>query len=105
MSERLNTEGDERAAAAPKRSKAGLFDIRSIIAMLIAIYGLILVITSFFTSDSQVQRTNGANLNLWAGIGMLVVAAVFAVWVKLRPTVVVEDPEHLHGEDGRPPGH
>ena len=73
------------------RHKAGLFDIRTIIGLLLGIYGVILVITSFFTSDAQMAKADGVDVNLWTGIGLLVAAAVFIGWARLRPIVVPED--------------
>ncbi len=72
--------------------RAGLFDIRVIIGSLIGLYGLILVITSFFTSDTQIEKSDGLNINLLAGIGMLVVSVAFIVWARLRPIVVPAQP-------------
>ena len=83
---------------APRR--AGLFDIRSIIGALIGLYGLILVITSFFTSDAQLAKSDELNINLLAGIGMVVVAAGFLVWAWVRPIVVAEDPDGAGGTAG-----
>ena len=71
--------------------RAGLFDIRVIIGALIGLYGLILVITSFFTSDAQIEKSDGLNINLLAGIGMLVVSAAFIAWARWRPIVVPPD--------------
>jgi hypothetical protein len=48
--------------------RAGLFDIRFIIGALIGLYGLIILVTGFFTSDAQVQKSDGLNINIWAGI-------------------------------------
>ena len=73
--------------------KAGLFDIRSIIGLLLGIYGVILVVTSFFTSDEPRAKADGANVNLWAGLGLVVASIVFLAWARLRPIVVPEDPE------------
>jgi drug/metabolite transporter (DMT)-like permease len=73
--------------------RAGLFDIRMIIGLLLGIYGVVLVVTSFFTSQEQLDKADGVDVNLWTGIGLLVAAAVFAVWTRLRPIVVPEDPE------------
>ena len=55
--------------------RAGLFDIRFIIGALIGLYGLIILITGLFTSDAQVAKSDGVNINIYAGIGMLVVGA------------------------------
>ena len=51
----------------PAQHMAGLFDIRFIIGALIGIYGVILVITGFFTSDSQERRPTGSTSTSWAG--------------------------------------
>ena len=55
--------------------KAGLFDIRFIIGALMGLYGVILLITGFFTSDSQLDRADGFNVNIVGGIGMIVTRA------------------------------
>jgi hypothetical protein len=78
--------------------RAGLFDIRFIIGALIGLYGLIVLITGLFTSDAQVQKADGLNINIYAGIGMLVVSAGFILWARLRPIVVPVDPEADEGE-------
>lgn len=69
--------------------RAGAFDIRTFIAVLIGIYGIVLIIMGF-TSDSasDLKRSGNLNVNLWAGIGMVVVAAVFQAWAMWRPVVV-----------------
>jgi hypothetical protein len=74
--------------------KAGAFDIRLIIALLIGVYGVILTIMGIgFTSDEDIAKAAGVNINLWAGIGMLVVTALFVIWAKVRPLVVPAGPE------------
>lgn len=83
--------------------KAGLFDIRVIIGALIGLYGLIIVIASFFTSQADIDKAGGLNINLTAGIGMLVVSAAFVAWARWRPIVVADDAGR---EDvARPPAH
>ena len=78
----------------PRARKAGAFDIRLIIALLVGVYGVILTIMgAAFTSDEEIAKAAEVNINLWAGIGMLVVAAVFVLWAKLRPLVVPVEPE------------
>ncbi len=63
-----------------------LFDIRTIVGSLLGCYGVVLVVTGVVhdTAAGRV-RTGGWNINLWAGIGMLVVAAAFVLWGILRP--------------------
>lgn len=75
-----------------KRRYAGAFDIRTIIALLIGTYGVVLVLAGLFgTSDQDVSRAGGMNINLDAGIGMAVVAALFLVWARLRPVAVPDE--------------
>lgn len=73
--------------------RAGLFDIRFIIGALIGLYGLILVLASLFTSDSQMAKADGLNINLYAGLGMVVVGLGFAAWARWRPIVVPAESE------------
>jgi hypothetical protein len=74
--------------------KAGAFDIRLIIALLIGVYGVILTIMGIgFTSDAEIAKAAGVNINLWAGLGMLVISALFVIWAKVRPLIVPAEPE------------
>lgn len=83
--------------------QAGAFDIRTFIALLIGIYGVVLVVTGLVgTSEDELDRAGGLNINLWAGIGMIVVAVLFQAWAKLRPVRVPE--QHEAGEPGHNPG-
>jgi hypothetical protein len=76
-----------------QKRKAGLFDIRFIIGGLLGVYGVILVLLGLFNaSDEELARGDGLNINLWAGLGMIVVSIAFGVWARLRPVEVpVED--------------
>lgn len=68
---------------------AGAFDIRVIIGGLIGVYGIILTLLGIFdASEAELERADGFNVNLWAGLGMVVVAAGFLVWARLKPVVV-----------------
>jgi len=85
---------DGADGAEPRTRRAGLFDIRTFIAMLLGIYGVVLVLMGFFgTSESDIERADGANVNLWVGVGLLVAAAVFEAWRRWRPVRVPEDPQ------------
>ncbi|EGD42352.1 hypothetical protein ACWZJV_11580 [Nocardioides sp. WG-D5] len=63
-----------------------LFDIRNVIGSLLAVYGIILLLMGLF-GDPEVDKTGGPNANLWAGIVLLVIGAVFIAWGVLRPVV------------------
>lgn len=84
-----DTRTDDRSA-----HKAGAFDIRTFIAMLIGIYGVVLVVMGLFvTSEEDLAKADGFNVNLWAGLGMLLAAGAFQAWAVLKPIVVPDDPE------------
>ena len=74
--------------------KAGAFDIRVFIGVLMGLYGVILVLAGLFgTSQEDLDRAGGANVNLWTGIGLLIFSACFIAWARLRPVVVPPDPD------------
>ena len=78
----------------------GLFDIRIIIASLIGLYGIILLITGLFSSEAQADKAAGLNINVIAGIVMILFAAAFIAWARIRPIVVPPEPKET-GEGGR----
>ncbi len=85
-----NTDANGGATTDGRTHKAGLLDIRSIIAALMGVYGVILLLMGIF-ADPETDKTGGTNANLWAGLAMLVVAAGFTAWVTLRPVRVPEE--------------
>ncbi|SDI16027.1 hypothetical protein [Nonomuraea jiangxiensis] len=83
-------DGDAREGAEPRR--AGAFDVRVVIAALIGFYGIVLIIMGLVADTAQARaKTGDVNANLWAGLGMAVVALAFVVWARLRP-VIIEPP-------------
>lgn len=63
-----------------------LFDIRTVIGGLFAVYGVVCLVWGLVSfTDADRAKTGGVNLNLWTGIGMLLLAAVFVGWTLLRP--------------------
>ncbi|MDQ4085682.1 MAG: hypothetical protein M3165_07685 [Actinomycetota bacterium] len=71
------------------RQRAGVFDIRTIIALLLGIYGVVLTLTGLFaTSQQDLAKAGGINLNLWTGTALLASSALFFAWARLRPVVV-----------------
>ena len=73
-------EDEARAARA-----ATLFDVRRFIGGLFLLYGLILFILGIGASDAEVEKAAGVNVNLWTGLAMLVVGAIFIAWALWRP--------------------
>jgi hypothetical protein len=82
---------------------AALFDLRSVIALLFLVYGLVLtVVGAVGESQEELDKAGGIDINLWTGIAMLVIAVGFVLWVWLRPPVVPQrvpepDPEARPG--------
>lgn len=85
------TQTTEREAVRGETRKAGAFDIRTFIAMLLGVYGVVLVVVGI--AGSNTNRDGHTSVNLWAGVAMAVVAVVFQVWAKARPVIVPEEPE------------
>jgi hypothetical protein len=79
---------------------ARLFDIRVLIGGLFVIYGLMLTIAGFVVSDSARRKAAGININLWLGIGMLIVGLLFLAWWRLRP---LRPPDQVDKHDPREP--
>ena len=71
-----------------EQKKTGAFDIRVVIAALVGVYGVVLTILGIIANPDEVAKADGININLWGGIAMLVFAAVFILWARLRPIVV-----------------
>jgi uncharacterized membrane protein len=71
--------------------KVSLFDVRSIVGALMFLYGVILVLASFATSDADKAKADGINANLWVGLVLLVFGALMVVWAITRPIVVDEE--------------
>ncbi|MDQ1616965.1 MAG: hypothetical protein QOJ60_2904 [Actinomycetota bacterium] len=83
-----------QSAGSKQKHDAGAFDVRNIIAALIGLYGVVLVIVGLVDkSAAAMAKTGGVNANLWAGLVMVVVAAGFAAWSRIRPIVVKPTPK------------
>ncbi len=71
--------------------KAGLFDVRNIIGALLFLYGVILLIASFGTTDAEKARADGVNANLWVGVALVVFGALMVLWAVRQPIVIDEE--------------
>ena len=82
----------QNSTTSESKHRAGLFDIRIIIGSLLGVYGVILVIVGLFVSDAQIRKSDSVNLNLIGGIAMVIAAAAFILWARLRPIIVPDEP-------------
>jgi|SRR4051794_11089263 len=85
-----------------------LFDLRLLIGGLFTLYGIMLTIYSFFTTAEQLKKAADININLWLGLGMLILGLLFLLWARLSP-IKHEAVHHFHHDDAagepRPPMH
>lgn len=68
-------------------TEARLLDLRTYIAALMLIFGIVVTGMGIVVGDADVAKSVNVNINLWAGIGMLVVAAFFTTWALVKPPV------------------
>ncbi|WP_022882477.1 hypothetical protein [Gryllotalpicola ginsengisoli] len=69
-----------------KRGANLLFDLRTVIAILFAVYGIVCLIWGLaFTGQDELDKAGGYNVNLITGIGMLVLSALFVWWTLAKP--------------------
>ena len=83
MSEPVHTVATDSAASK-------LFDLRVMIGGLFVVYGVLLTIYGFFTSEAELAKAAGINMNLWLGLGMLVLGVLFLIWAKVSPMQPLE---------------
>jgi hypothetical protein len=77
----VNESLDEESRSAAAR----LFDVRRVIGGLFVVYGVIVTVIGLFDSPSELDKAQGVRINLWTGLGMLALGAVFLLWQWLRP--------------------
>ena len=79
------SEASDPAADAPQSAAAKLFDLRVLIGGLFLLYGVMLTVAGFFISPKNLAKASHININLWMGIGMLIISAFFLAWWRLSP--------------------
>jgi xanthine/uracil/vitamin C permease (AzgA family) len=106
MTEREDLSEEEYNAEHSSASK--LFDLRYLIGGLMGVYGIVLVVVGLADSQAEVDKAAGIRINLWMGLGMLVLGLLFLIWARTRP-LTIEGPSALEkaeraAEGGPPPG-
>ena len=79
------SEVPDTGAEVPQSAAARLFDLRVLIGGLFTVYGIMLTLAGFFTSARDLAKASGININLWMGIGMLIIGIFFTTWWRLSP--------------------
>ena len=65
------------------------------------LYGVLLTIVGLFDSDEELAKADGIRINLWLVLAMLLLGALFLLWMRLRPLKIERHPLN---EDGPPVG-
>ena len=90
----MSSQQPDSTGTEPRRTRAGAFDVRVLIGTLLGIYGVALTIYGLaFTSEADLAKVNGENLNLWTGICLIIASVIFIVWARVRPVLVPVEPE------------
>ena len=79
MTDREDLQEEEYNAEHSSASK--LFDLRYLIGGLLGIYGVVLIIVGLTDSQAEVDKAAGIRINLWMGLGMLVVGLLMIAYV------------------------
>ena len=84
---------------------ANRFDIRRLIGGLFIVYAVILIVLGIVGSHEVKTKAAGVNIDLWAGLGMLIFGILMLVWALSRPTAPSRrDPRTGLGRIRRAPG-
>ena len=78
-------DAEEAEARDQASGMASLFDLRMVIGGLLSQYGVVLTVMGLFASSETKAKAAGININLWAGLVILVGGAIFLAWARLRP--------------------
>ena len=92
MSEAMNQETNrtQRGWRLPNSTELVL-DLRTWIAAMFATFGTMLAVYgAFFATPEDLAKGAGINLNLWTGVGLLIVALLFTFWLLAKPSAVDE---------------
>ena len=98
--EPMQPTGDSDEDEAEAARAANRFDIRRLIGGLFCLYALILIALGIFGSHTVKNKADGINVDLWTGIGMLIVGGLMIFWALSRP-VMPEPPETRGQGSGR----
>ena len=79
---------------------ANLFDLRRIIGAVFLVWAVLLLLLGITEGDDEIAKAADVNINLWAGLGMLAISAVFLTWAFTRPL----GEELREAADDEPPG-
>ena len=74
----------------PPPRRARLLDLRFVISLMFAIFGILVTIAGLTAPPDQIERAAGINISLWTGLAMLALSAGMGLWLVLAPPDVPE---------------
>lgn len=77
-------------APGPAPSHPRLLDLRFVIALMFAIFGILVTAAGVVAPPDQIDKAAGINISLWTGLAMLLLSAGMGLWVVLAPPDVPE---------------
>ena len=83
-----------------KSSAASLFDIRRIIGGLFTLYGVLVLGAGLFDGSDAKEKASGLDINVWTGLGMLLLGLGMLAWMALRPVDVRAVQHEMGDSDG-----
>ena len=89
----MSTALEPEQAAGRSSSANRLFDLRYLIGGLFTVYGVVLVVASFFVGHA---KSGDIDINLWLGLAMLVLGLFFLGWAWARPLQADPRPAMAH---------
>ena len=66
-------------------SAARLFDVRRVIGALFTLYGVLVLGAGLLDGDDASRKASGIDINVWTGLGMLLLGILMLVWMKVSP--------------------
>ena len=67
--------------------QARMLDLRTYICLLFLIFGVIVTILGISPSQPELDRAAGVNINLFAGIAMLILSIAMGLWAWFIPPI------------------
>lgn len=77
------------------------FDLRRIMGALFVVYGAIVLTVGLVNlgTTTETRLTGGIQINIWTGLGMLVLGGLFLLWDRLAPVPAEDIVRNLERED------
>src|SRR5918997_4249135 len=95
------TEGEAAQRSGTRAAQAAnLFDLRRIIGAVFGVWAILLIVLGVTESDAEIAKAADVNINLWAGLGMAALSALFLIWAFTRP--LGEELREAEGTDPSP---